>query len=245
MYDLRREKDVRTYGIGLKEVWDVREEDWREGEVVHTMGWPLVASVLKNGKYCARALNEGGYSRSRKLILPGGALSGTNDSAIALYDYEHSIKQSPPLHNPLDGVLYSGIDPLLLKGGCHGPQDVRRAGDAIGGQVQTDRLPQARRQAQLSMHYQDEPVHMQVKDRPKFKGVENRFCPAGVYEYAPDETKTQGVRFQIDAQNCIHCKTCDINIPAQDINWVWPERSKVHAQYVAWLVRYMLLRFVA
>ncbi|KAJ8099140.1 hypothetical protein POJ06DRAFT_269206 [Lipomyces tetrasporus] len=157
MYDLRREKDVRTYGIGLKEVWEVREEDWREGEVVHTMGWPLVASAYN------------------------AIVRQDDDSAIALYDYEDSIKQSW-------GVLYSAIDPLLLKGGCHGPQDVRRAGDAIGAQVQTDRLPQARRQAQLSMHYQDEPVHLQVKDRPKFKGVENRFCPAGVYEYAPDET---------------------------------------------------------
>jgi len=57
-------------------------------------------------------------------------------------------------------------------------------------------------------HEEDQPVHLQVKDWeahaqeewPKYKGVENRFCPAGVYEYVEDETKDIGVRFQINAQ---------------------------------------------
>ena len=57
-------------------------------------------------------------------------------------------------------------------------------------------------------HEEDQPVHLQVKDWdkhaqmewPKYKGVENRFCPAGVYEYVEDDSKDLGVRFQINAQ---------------------------------------------
>lgn len=56
---------------------------------------------------------------------------------------------------------------------------------------------------------------------PAYKGVENRFCPAGVYEY--DEKPNGEVKFVINSQNCVHCKTCDIKVPTQDINWSVPE----------------------
>ncbi|KAK9363966.1 hypothetical protein V1504DRAFT_414791 [Lipomyces starkeyi] len=345
-YDLRRGKDVQTYGIGLKEVWEVPEENWREGEVLHTMGWPLTSkvygggfmyhfgerlvsvglvvgldyanpwispfrefqrmkhhpiysNVLKNGKcisYGARALNEGGLQSVPKLIFPGGALIGcsagfvnvpkikgthtamksgmlaaesaynaitsdtTNESAIALYDYEDNFKKSwifeelnevrnvrPSFHNPLGmygGILYSGLDTLLLKGRVpwtfhHKASDAASTHPADkfkpidypkpDGKLSFDLLTSVARTG--TMHDEDEPVHLQVKDwdahttatYPKYKGVESRFCPAGVYEYIPDETKKEGVRFQINSQNCIHCKTCDIKAPAQDINWVCPE----------------------
>ena len=49
-----------------------------------------------------------------------------------------------------------------------------------------------------------------------------RFCPAGVYEYVPEDVG-DGYRLQINAQNCVHCKTCDIKCPSQNINWVVPE----------------------
>ncbi|KAK9493629.1 hypothetical protein V1508DRAFT_415335, partial [Lipomyces doorenjongii] len=345
-YDLRRGKDDQTYGIGLKEVWEVPEENWREGEVLHTMGWPLTSkvygggfmyhfgerlvsvglvvgldyanpwispfrefqrmkhhpiysNVLKNGtcvSYGARALNEGGLQSVPKLIFPGGALIGcsagfvnvpkikgthtamksgmlaaesaynaitsdtTNESAIALYDYEDNFKKSwifeelnevrnvrPSFHNPLGmygGILYSGLDTLLLKGRVpwtfhHKASDAASTQPADkfkpidypkpDGKLSFDLLTSVARTG--TMHNEDEPVHLQVKDwdahttssYPKYQGVESRFCPAGVYEYIPDETKKEGVRFQINSQNCIHCKTCDIKVPAQDINWVCPE----------------------
>ncbi|PTB77791.1 hypothetical protein M440DRAFT_1400733 [Trichoderma longibrachiatum ATCC 18648] len=89
-------------------------------------------------------------------------------------------------------------------------------------------------------HEEDQPVHLQVKDwdahtdkaYPPFKGLENRFCPAGVYEYVEDESKPHGVRFQINAQNCIHCKTCDIKAPQQDINWQVPQGGEGPKYYM-------------
>ena len=79
-------------------------------------------------------------------------------------------------------------------------------------------------------HDHDEPAHLTLKndDVPLernlaiFDGPEQRFCPAGVYEYVDDE-ESGGRRLQINAQNCVHCKTCDIKCPSQNINWVVPE----------------------
>jgi len=79
-------------------------------------------------------------------------------------------------------------------------------------------------------HEEDQPVHLKVKDMDLQKaselevygGPSARYCPAGVYEWIEDET-TGEERFQINAQNCVHCKTCDIKDPNQNINWTTPE----------------------
>jgi len=77
-------------------------------------------------------------------------------------------------------------------------------------------------------HEEDQPVHLQLKDPgiptrvnlPDYDGPEQRYCPAGVYEYV---VEGGAPRLQINAQNCVHCKTCDIKDPCQNINWVTPE----------------------
>ena len=78
-------------------------------------------------------------------------------------------------------------------------------------------------------HQEDQPVHLRVADLAlqqsseleTFAGPSNRYCPAGVYEWVDDGAG--GKRFQINAQNCVHCKTCDIKDPNQNINWTVPE----------------------
>jgi len=77
-------------------------------------------------------------------------------------------------------------------------------------------------------HEEDQPVHLTLKDAAipvavnleRYAGPEQRYCPAGVYEFV-EEGGTP--RLQINAQNCVHCKTCDIKDPTQNINWVVPE----------------------
>jgi len=78
-------------------------------------------------------------------------------------------------------------------------------------------------------HDEDEPVHLTLKDASipvsvnlaKYGGPEARYCPAGVYEFVKTETGED--RLQINAQNCVHCKTCDIKDPTQNIVWVAPQ----------------------
>ena len=78
-------------------------------------------------------------------------------------------------------------------------------------------------------HEEDEPIHLTLKDPSvpvsvnlaKYGGPEARFCPAGVYEFIKDDNGAD--RLQINAQNCIHCKTCDIKDPTQNIVWVAPQ----------------------
>jgi electron-transferring-flavoprotein dehydrogenase len=78
-------------------------------------------------------------------------------------------------------------------------------------------------------HEEDQPIHLKLKDAdipinvnlPKYAEPAQRFCPAGVYEIVESESGEK--RFQINSQNCVHCKTCDIKDPAQNITWVTPE----------------------
>jgi electron-transferring-flavoprotein dehydrogenase len=78
-------------------------------------------------------------------------------------------------------------------------------------------------------HEEDQPVHLTLKDAAVpvevnlelYDGPEKRYCPAAVYEFVEDSNGRP--RLQINAQNCVHCKTCDIKDPMQNINWVTPE----------------------
>jgi len=86
-------------------------------------------------------------------------------------------------------------------------------------------------------HEHDQPAHLKVKEEkasvplkvslPKFACPEGRFCPAKVYEYVPDEAANGdgGMNLQINAQNCVHCKCCNIKSVEEFINWTVPEGS--------------------
>ena len=81
-------------------------------------------------------------------------------------------------------------------------------------------------------HEEDQPSHLQLRDSSipvavnlaLYDGPEQRYCPAGVYEFVADEgSGGSAKRLQVNAQNCVHCKTCDIKDPKQNIHWVTPE----------------------
>jgi electron-transferring-flavoprotein dehydrogenase len=106
--------------------------------------------------------------------------------------------------------------------------------------VPADRLSEARRRLTFDRlssvflsntnHEENEPCHLQLKDASVpirvnlalYDAPEQRYCPAGVYEIVRD-ADGDNPRLQINAQNCVHCKTCDIKDPTQNINWVVPQ----------------------
>ncbi|MDO5101443.1 MAG: electron transfer flavoprotein-ubiquinone oxidoreductase [Lautropia sp.] len=141
------------------------------------------------------------------------------------------------------GSLLVGIDQILFRGKApftlHTKQEdcryLKPASDCTpieypkpDGKLTFDRLSSVF--ISNANHKEDQPVHLRLKDPSvpidinlaRYAGPEARYCPAGVYEFVEREDGG-GQRLQINAQNCVHCKTCDIKDPTQNIVWVTPE----------------------
>ena len=138
------------------------------------------------------------------------------------------------------GIAYSAIDTFLLKGRApwtlHHHADhtqLRKASECApivypkpDGKISFDRLSSVFISA--TNHAEEQPCHLRLKDASVpistnlalYNAPETRYCPAGVYEIVEDPS---GPRMQINAQNCLHCKTCDIKDPTQNIDWAVPE----------------------
>ena len=338
-YDLNRGKDPQTYGIGIKELWEIDPSKHKPGLVIHTAGWPLpsdtyggsflyhlennlvavgyvvglayqnpylspyeefqrykthpaIRGYFEGGKrisYGARAITAGGLQSLPKTVFPGGALIGCDagflnvsrikgshgaiktgmlaaESAFAalaagrqhdeLASYPEAFKQSW-LHEELHvarnfkpwmskglylGTIMTGIDQILFKGKApwtlhhkHADHECLRPASEFqpivypkpDGKLTFDRLSSVF--ISNTNHAEDQPVHLTLKNPAipvevnlaKFAGPEQRYCPAGVYEFV--KTDEGQDRLQINAQNCVHCKTCDIKDPTQNIVWVTPE----------------------
>jgi electron-transferring-flavoprotein dehydrogenase len=95
------------------------------------------------------------------------------------------------------------------------------------GKISFDRLTNV--SFSMTNHEESQPAHLQLKDAgipisvnlPKYDEPAQRYCPAGVYEVIREEGAEP--RFVVNFQNCVHCKTCDIKDPSQNINWVTPQ----------------------
>jgi electron-transferring-flavoprotein dehydrogenase len=142
----------------------------------------------------------------------------------------------------ITGTIMVGIDQILFKGKApwtlhhkHADHECLRPASDFkpiaypkpDGKLTFDRLSSVF--ISNTNHAEDQPIHLTLKNPnvpveinlAKFAGPEQRYCPAGVYEFVTtDEGKD---RLQINAQNCLHCKTCDIKDPTQNIVWVTPE----------------------
>ncbi|XP_022367313.1 electron transfer flavoprotein-ubiquinone oxidoreductase, mitochondrial [Enhydra lutris kenyoni] len=131
--------------------------------------------------------------------------------------------------------IFRGMEPWTLKHKGSDSDQLKPAKDCTpieypkpDGQISFDLLSSVALSG--TNHEHDQPAHLTLKDDSVpinrnlsiYDGPEQRFCPAGVYEFVPLE-QGDGFRLQINAQNCVHCKTCDIKDPSQNINWVVPE----------------------
>lgn len=336
-FNLRKNSDPQTYGIGIKELWEVRPEVHKQGKILHSVGWPMdcktyggsflyhlennqvavgfvigldyentylspyeefqrfklhpaIKPIFEGGKriaYGARALNEGGFQSIPELTFPGGAIMGCGagflnvpkikgthtamksgmlaaEAAVQvlkgeaedLSSYSESLKNSwvyEELYNVrnirpsfrfglLGGLIYSAIDTFLLRGKApwtfknHADhKSLKKAWDCKkidypkpDGKITFDRLTSV--QLSGTNHTENQPVHLTLKDAEipvsvnlaEYDGPEQRYCPAGVYEFILDGAQK---KLQINSQNCVHCKTCDIKDPGQNIKWVCPEGS--------------------
>ena len=141
------------------------------------------------------------------------------------------------------GTLYAGLDMWLGQFGLsvpwtlrhrHADNETLKPGDQVqpidypkpDGVISFDRLSSV--YLSNTNHEENQPVHLTLKDADipvsvnlaEYAGPEQRYCPAGVYEFVEEGGQP---RLQINAQNCVHCKSCDIKDPMQNINWVVPE----------------------
>jgi len=160
-----------------------------------------------------------------------------------LYDELHAARNFKPLmaRGLWQGSALFGIDQMLLRGKSPwtlpNTADHEKLKPAAGcepivypkpdGVLTFDRLSSVF--LSNTNHEEDQPCHLQLKDAAVpvtinlalYDAPEQRYCPAGVYEIVRDAENTP--HLQINAQNCVHCKTCDIKDPTQNINWVVPQ----------------------
>jgi electron-transferring-flavoprotein dehydrogenase len=160
-----------------------------------------------------------------------------------LYDELHRGRNFKPWMSKglYTGALMVGIDQVLFRGKA--PWTLRHAHadhQTLVPKSQARRIEYPKPDGKLTFdrlssvfisntnHNEDQPVHLTLKDPgipvdvnlPVYDGPEQRYCPAQVYEFVEGDG---GRRLQINAQNCVHCKTCDIKDPRQNIVWVTPE----------------------
>ena len=177
---------------------------------------------------------------------PKGFTAKVRDSW--LWDEMRSVRNVRPAFarfGQLGGFAYSAVDTVLLRGRApwtlrhrHADHEVLdRAGTSTpidypkpDGRLTFDKLSSVF--LSNTNHEEDQPVHLRLRDPGRWRDVnwglyrspESRYCPAGVYEaVGTEEGDGSGPRLQINAQNCVHCKTCDIKDPTENIDWSAPE----------------------
>jgi len=161
-----------------------------------------------------------------------------------LWDELHGVRNIRPSFKwgLWGGIAYSGLDTYVLRGKApwtfrhHADNErLKKASECQpidypkpDGEVSFDKNSSVFLSG--TNHEDDQPIHLTLKDESvpiavnlaDYDAPEQRFCPAGVYEIVRDDDGANP-RLQINAQNCVHCKTCDIKDPTQNINWVTPE----------------------
>jgi electron-transferring-flavoprotein dehydrogenase len=198
-------------------------------------------AAIKSGALAAEALAEAlveGRARDELISYPEKFRKSW------LYEELYRARNFKPYlsKGTYTGALLVGIDQLLFRGKApwtlHNTADfskLRTAAECVpiaypkpDGVLTFDRLSSVF--LSNTNHEEDQPCHLQLKDPAlpiqvnlaRYDAPEQRYCPAGVYEIVRND-KGENPRLQINSQNCVHCKTCDIKDPTQNINWVAPQ----------------------
>ncbi|HYN37699.1 MAG TPA: electron transfer flavoprotein-ubiquinone oxidoreductase, partial [Rhodospirillales bacterium] len=198
-------------------------------------------TAMKSGIVCAEAIFEALAAETPPAVVDAYP---TALKSSWLWDELYRVRNvRPSFHFGLWlGIAYSAIDTYVLRGKApwtfknHADHDRLKPADACpkieypkpDGVVSFDKLSSVFISA--TNHEENQPVHLTLKDASvpvainlaRYDGPEARYCPAGVYEFVEENGDK---RLQINAANCVHCKTCDIKDPTQNINWVVPEGS--------------------
>ena len=200
-------------------------------------------TAMKSGMLAAEAV----YNAIKKGSNGGEELHGYTQSYKASWLYEdlRAVRNITPAMHKLGnflGAAYAFLDQKIFRGKLpftlrdnhadHEKLKIVKKAAALeypkpDGVISFDKLSSVYLTA--TNHEEDQPCHLQLKDAtipieknlPLYDEPAQRYCPAGVYEIVREENGDP--RFQINAQNCIHCKTCDIKDPSQNIEWVVPE----------------------
>lgn len=140
------------------------------------------------------------------------------------------------------GIAYSAVDTFLFRGRAPWTLHHHRDNESLRPAAQSMPIAYPKPDGRISFdrltsvflsntnHEENQPAHLQLRDSSVpidhnlalYDAPEQRYCPAGVYEIIRDDDGGNP-RLQINAQNCVHCKTCDIKDPLQNIHWVVPE----------------------
>ena len=200
-------------------------------------------TAMKSGMLAAEAVADALFAGKEG----GDQLTGYVDAFKAswLYDELFSTRNfGPAMHKfgPLVGAGFNWLDQNIFGGKLPFTlHDTKPDYACLKPAAEAQKIAYPKPDGKLSFdklssvflsntnHEEEQPCHLRLtdpsiplgKNLPMYDEPAQRYCPAGVYEIV---TKEDGEKkFQINAQNCVHCKTCDIKDPAQNINWVAPE----------------------
>ena len=198
-------------------------------------------AAMKSGMLAAEAVADA--LQNGRPAEPAGLADRFRGSWLR--DELHQVRNIRPAfakYGLLGGIAYAAVDTYVLRG--RAPWTLRHPhadNETLVPAAQARRIDYPKPDGKLTFdklssvfvsntnHAEDQPVHLRLRDPARWEKVnweryqspESRYCPAGVYEAVGVETGEP--RLQINAQNCVHCKTCDIKDPTQNIDWATPE----------------------
>ena len=200
-------------------------------------------TAMKSGIIGAEAIDE--YFRDNLSSLDNFENKFTNSWAYKELHAARNVKPFITKFGLLIGTILTGIDQILFRGKlpftlnhAHADHETLMPANKCkkieypkpDGKITFDRASSVFLTG--TYHAENQPVHLVLEDKnlpieytlEKFDEPAQRYCPAGVYEVHKDDDGGNP-KFVINSQNCIHCKTCDIKEPSQNINWITPEGS--------------------